>query len=75
MIICLSSRPSLLLPTLAVIASLLPWSGAFLAAGVLFQIVPLLFQRFAKTVRLTVWCVGLLGWFGGGVVSFGHAFS
>jgi iron complex outermembrane receptor protein len=28
MIICLSSRPSLLPPTLAVIASLLPWSGA-----------------------------------------------
>jgi hypothetical protein len=55
--------------------SLLPWSGSFLAMGVLFQIVALPFQRFAKAVRLTVWCIGLLGWFGGGVVSFAHAFS
>ena len=55
--------------------SLLPWSGAVLAAGILFQIVPLPFQRLAKTLRLMVWCVGLLGWFGGGVISFAHAFS
>lgn len=55
--------------------SLLPWSGAFLVVGTLFQIVPLRFQRVAKAVRLTMWCFGLLGWFGGGVVSFGHAFS
>ncbi|MCL4180222.1 MAG: hypothetical protein KJ072_21075 [Verrucomicrobia bacterium] len=54
---------------------LLPWSGAFLAAGTLIQFVPLPFQRFARALRLTVWCLGLLGWFGGGVVSFGHAFS
>jgi hypothetical protein len=50
--------------------SLLPWSGAFLATGILFQFVQLPFQRFAKTLRLTMWVLGLLGWFGGGVVSF-----
>jgi hypothetical protein len=55
--------------------SLLPWSGAFLAVGILSQIVPLPFQRLANAVRLVVWCLGLLGWFGGGVISFGHAFS
>jgi len=55
--------------------TLLPWSGAFLATGILFQFVPSSFQRFAKALRLTMWCFGLLGWFGGGVVSFGHAFS
>jgi hypothetical protein len=55
--------------------TLLPWSGAFLAVGTLFQIVPLPFGRFARAVRLTLWCLGLLGWFGGGVISFGHAFS
>jgi hypothetical protein len=55
--------------------TLLPWSGAFLAVGALFQIVPLPFGRFARAVRLTLWCLGLLGWFGGGVISFGHAFS
>jgi hypothetical protein len=55
--------------------SLLPWSGACLAGGILFQIVPLPCQRFATALRLMMWCLGLLGWFGGGVVSFGHAFS
>lgn len=55
--------------------SLLPWSGAFLAMGILFQIVPLPFQQFARAVRLTMWVLGLLGWFGGGVISFAHAFS
>lgn len=55
--------------------SLLPWSGTFLAIGVLFQMVRLPFERFATTLRLTLWCVGLLAWFGSGLVSFGHAFS
>ena len=55
--------------------SLLPWSGAFLVTGTLFQFVPLRFQRLARTLRLTMWVLGLLGWFGGGVISFAHAFS
>jgi hypothetical protein len=55
--------------------SLLPYCGSFLGAGVLFQLVPLPFQRFASGIRLTVWCVGLLGWFGGALVSFAHALS
>lgn len=55
--------------------SLMPWSGAFLATGILFQFVPLPFHRFARALRLTMWVLGLLGWFGGGVISFAHAFS
>jgi hypothetical protein len=46
-----------------------------LGAGVLFQIVPLPFQRFTHAARLTLWCLGLLGWFGGALVSFLHALS
>lgn len=55
--------------------SILPWCAAFLGAGVLFQEVPLPFQRFAHATRLTLWCLGLLGWFGGALVSFLHALT
>ena len=55
--------------------SIFPYCALFLAAAVLFQIVPLPFQRFAQATRLTLWCVGLLGWFGGVLVSFAHALS
>jgi len=55
--------------------TLFPYCAAFLGAGVLFQIVPLPFQRFERTVRLTFWSIGLLGWFGGALVSFAHALS
>lgn len=55
--------------------SILPWCALFLGVGVLFQIVPLPFQRFARTTRMTLWCLGLLGWFGGALVSFLHALS
>ena len=55
--------------------TLFPYCAAFLGAGFVFQIVPLPFQRFERTFRLSIWCFGLLGWFGGVVVSFLHALS
>ena len=55
--------------------TLFPYCALFLGVGVLAQIVPLPFQRFVHTVRLTFWCIGLLGWFGGALVSFAHALS
>jgi hypothetical protein len=30
-------------------------------------------RRFADALRLRMWRLGLLGWFGGGIVSFAHA--
>src|SRR5436305_14302722 len=55
--------------------TLFPYCALFLGVGVLAQIVPLPFQRFEHTVRLTFWCIGLVGWFGGALVSFAHALS
>jgi hypothetical protein len=55
--------------------SILPWCALILGVGVLFQIVPLPFQRFARATRLALWCIGLLGWFGGALASFLHALS
>jgi hypothetical protein len=54
---------------------LVPYCALFIVAGVLVQIVPLPLQHSERTVRLTIWCIGLLGWFGGGLVSFLHALS
>lgn len=44
---------------------LLPYCASFLAIGILLQIIPLPFRSFQRTFRLTMWCLGLLGWFGG----------
>ncbi len=55
--------------------SISPYCAVALGIGGLFQIVPLPFQRFARATRLTLWCLGLLGWFGGVLVSFLHALS
>lgn len=55
--------------------SILPWCALVLGVGVLFQIVPLPFHRCARSTRLILWCLGLLGWFGGALVSFLHALS
>ena len=55
--------------------AILPYSAAILGAGVLFQVVPLPFQRLARATQLTLWCLGWLGWFGGALVSFAHALS
>lgn len=53
----------------------LPYSALALGIGFLLQIIPLPIRRAEKPVRLALWCIGLLGWFGGGIVSFGHALS
>ena len=55
--------------------ALLPYCAASLGAGILFQCVPLPCRRFERAARLVLWCVGLLGWFGGALVSFAHALS
>ncbi len=66
---------------LAFSLSLLPYCGAFLAAGTLplFIKFPLFiklpFKWGASALRMTLWVVGLLGWFLGGIVSFGHALN
>jgi hypothetical protein len=53
---------------------LFPCCAALLLGGVVFQFVPLPWPS-GERLRLAAWIVGLLGWFGGGVVSFGHALS
>ena len=53
--------------------SLLPYCGSILGIGFLFQLIPLHFGRLERGFRLTTWTLGLLGWFGGVLMSFGHA--
>jgi hypothetical protein len=55
--------------------SLFPYCAVFLLGGFAFQLVPIPWQAAQGWLRLVVWSIGLLGWFGGGVVSFGHALS
>ena len=55
--------------------TLLPYCAAFLLGGFAFQFVPIRWEAGQRTLRLVVWSIGLLGWFGGGVVSLGHALS
>jgi hypothetical protein len=52
-----------------------PYCALFLGVGLLAQIVPLPFRRFERALRLSLWGLGLLGWFGGALVSFAHALS
>ena len=54
---------------------LLPCCGSALVGAAAFQFIPLPLKRGATAIRLSVWTVGLLVWFMGGIVSFGHALS
>ena len=54
---------------------LFPYCAGLLLGGAAFQFLPLPLRRPWSVLRLAVWCGGLLGWFGGGLVSFGHALS
>ncbi|HZR16244.1 MAG TPA: hypothetical protein VFE51_02860 [Verrucomicrobiae bacterium] len=47
--------------------SIVPYCCAVLGGGLLFQLVPL--PRASMWVRISAWCVGLLGWFSGTVLS------
>jgi hypothetical protein len=55
--------------------SLFPYCAAFLLGGGLLQFVPIPWSSAERPVRLTAWVIGLLGWFGGVVVSYAHALS
>jgi hypothetical protein len=46
-----------------------PYCAVFLFAGGLLQLVPFPFQRGARSLRISGWVLGLLGWFVGGFVS------
>lgn len=54
---------------------LLPYCAAFLLGGFAFQVVPIPFRSIERPARLVMWCIGLFGWFGGGMASFAHALS
>jgi hypothetical protein len=60
---------------LAFSLSLLPYCGAFLVGGTLPLVIKLPFSQGASMVRMMMWIIGLLGWFLGGIVSFGHALN
>ena len=51
--------------------SLLPWSAVLLALGVLLQWVGS--ARPPGGVRLTIWCLGWIAWYGSGIVSLMHS--
>jgi hypothetical protein len=55
--------------------ALFPYCAALLLGGFGFQFVPIPRRSVEGPIRLAAWIAGLLGWFGGAVVSFGHALS
>lgn len=55
--------------------SLLPYAAAFPIVGTVAQLVRWPFEWGAGALRMLLWIVGWLGWFLGGIVSFGHALS
>jgi hypothetical protein len=54
---------------------LLPWCGGALAAALAAQLLVPRRGLWTEFLRLSAWAVGLTAWFGGGIVSFGHALS
>ncbi|MBX7164979.1 MAG: hypothetical protein K1X74_01400 [Pirellulales bacterium] len=55
--------------------ALLPYCGAALAMAALIQFAGRSEALWLRLVRLTIWTMGLVVWFGGGIISFGHALS
>jgi hypothetical protein len=49
--------------------------GPILIIGIAAQFLPLGHLRWARTLQLFAWTTGWLLWFGGGLLSFGHALS
>ena len=54
---------------------LLPWCAGFLIGAFMLQVVPIPFPGIEKPLRRLSWFVGVFVWFGGGFLSFLHAFS
>lgn len=54
--------------------SLFPYCLIFLLGGAALQLIPRHTGAW-RPIRLSLWTLGLLGWFGGSLVSFLHAFS
>lgn len=54
---------------------LLPYCLGALLVGLAVQLVVPPRGWLTGTVRVIAWIVGLVAWFGGGIVSFGHALS
>jgi hypothetical protein len=54
---------------------LMPYCLAGLGAGVVVQLAVAGTGSFTRGVRVIAWVFGLIVWFGGGIVSFGHALS
>jgi hypothetical protein len=54
---------------------LMPYCLAALGFAVAIQFVRLWPVAWTRPIRLIIWTAGLLVWFGGGIVSFGHALS
>ena len=54
---------------------LLPYCGTLLAVGFLAQLVRLPRWGVIRSFQLLLWLIGLIAWFGGGIVSFAHALS
>jgi hypothetical protein len=50
-------------------------TGPVLAMGLIAQVVPLLFRRGQRAVRLMLWTLGWLIWLFSGLISFMHAFG
>ncbi len=55
--------------------ALLPYAAAGLLFGTAFQCLPLPNCRGWETLRLSLWGLGWIVWFGSGIVSFAHALS
>ncbi|MFO1457829.1 MAG: hypothetical protein U1G08_00365 [Verrucomicrobiota bacterium] len=53
--------------------ALLPYCGAGLALGNLFQFIPLPAGKGWGRLRMAFWVLGLVAWFGGAILSYGHA--
>ena len=55
--------------------TLFPYSGGVLLAGLILQFIRWPPKWGTRTARLVFWILGLLGWFGSGVVSLLYALS
>ena len=55
--------------------SIMMYCAPILAAGIAAQFCPLPDRTWARVLQMSLWTTGWLAWFGGGILSFGHALS